>query len=370
MKKVILSVYLALRKFLLSLFFPAQIFLDRGKVNNILLLRLDRLGDMVHSMPAIKAVERSFPQANVFVLVNAYTADFLKGQLTRGNVLVFPAGFWRQVSFLKKLRAMRFDLAVDLSSDYPLRPAFLVYLTAASSRLGYEVSGRGIFFNIRATLAGEKIPTRVRVLELVRTIGVETSDVDVTLNVTNQVALEVEKLLFERGIKNQDKLIVVAAGGYYPSQLWGVDNYALLILKILKLYDVKIALIAGKANAEISARIFALIKEDPGIAGRVLKIDNLALDRLVALILRSSLFIGDNSGPLHIASTLGVPTVSTMGPTEPEIWSPLGQKNIVLRKPVSCSPCNKPTCRKHECMRLIRVEDMLDAVEKQLKVKR
>jgi len=369
MRKTLLSVYLALRKLLFFLFFPKQVSLNRCKISNILLVRLDRLGDLVHSLPAIKAVERSFPQAKISVLVNAYTADFLKGQLARANVLVLPAGFWKEVRFLRKIKAMCFDLAVDLSSDYPLRPAFLVYLTHAYYRLGYELSGRGVFFNIRAIPADQKISTRARVFDLVREIGVEADDKATPLNVTNQVAGEVEKLLFERGIKSQDKLIVVAAGGYYPSQLWGVDNYARLILKILKTHDLKIVLVAGKANAAASAKIFALVRLDQQVAGRVLEIDGLALDKLVALILRSSLFIGDNSGPLHIASTLGVPTVSTMGPTEPEIWSPLGDKNIVLRKAVSCSPCNKPTCRKHECMRLIRVEDMLEAVEKQLKAK-
>ncbi|MFA5004884.1 MAG: glycosyltransferase family 9 protein [Candidatus Omnitrophota bacterium] len=369
MRKMLLSVYLVLRKFLLNLFFPAQVCLERGKVNNILLVRLDRLGDLVHSLPAIKAVEKSFPQANISVLVNAYTADFLKGQLSRANVLILPAGFWQQLNFLSKIKAMRFDLVVDLSSDYPLRPAFLVYLTGASYRLGYEISGRGVFFNIRTLPVDGKITTRARVLDLVRKIGVEADDTGLQLNVTNQVASEVEKLLFERGIRGQDKLIIVAAGGYYPSQLWGVDNYASLILKLLKAYDVKVVLAAAKANAAASARILSLVRLDPLASGRILEIENLALDKLVALILRSSLFIGDNSGPLHIASALGVPTVSTMGPTEPEIWAPLGEKNIVLRKPLSCSPCNKPTCRKHECMRLIRVEDMLEAVEKQLKVK-
>jgi ADP-heptose:LPS heptosyltransferase len=73
------------------------------------------------------------------------------------------------------------------------------------------------------------------------------------------------------------------------------------------------------------------------------------------------LFIGNNSGPLHLAAALGKSTVSAMGPTDSRLWAPAGEGHIVLKKEVSCSPCNRPVCEDHRCMKLITVDEMFEA---------
>jgi ADP-heptose:LPS heptosyltransferase len=83
----------------------------------------------------------------------------------------------------------------------------------------------------------------------------------------------------------------------------------------------------------------------------------------MAYLSRCQLLICNNSGPLHIASGLGVPTVSTMGPTVPQLWRPLGKDHIVIRKGLACSPCSKGVCRSHECLESISVAEMEKAVE-------
>jgi ADP-heptose:LPS heptosyltransferase len=92
----------------------------------------------------------------------------------------------------------------------------------------------------------------------------------------------------------------------------------------------------------------------------------LPLDKVAALIALLKLFIANNSGPLHIACALNVPTVSTMGPTNPFLWWPQGKNHIVVKKEMDCSPCNKPKCTKHACMRSISPEEMMEAVDSQI----
>ena len=88
-----------------------------------------------------------------------------------------------------------------------------------------------------------------------------------------------------------------------------------------------------------------------------------SLDKAAAIIYQSSIFIGNNSGLLHIAAALGRPTVSTMGPTVPWLWRPQGDNQKVIRHSLECSPCNRGVCLEHKCMELITVEEMEGAVD-------
>jgi ADP-heptose:LPS heptosyltransferase len=105
----------------------------------------------------------------------------------------------------------------------------------------------------------------------------------------------------------------------------------------------------------------AIMQEKPEI------LIGLSLDRLTALISLLGLLVCNNSGPLHIACAVKTPTVSTMGPTEPELWWPAGEENVVIRRELPCSPCGKAVCASHDCMNLISVDEMLNAVSLQIK---
>ena len=86
----------------------------------------------------------------------------------------------------------------------------------------------------------------------------------------------------------------------------------------------------------------------------------------MALLSRCALLVCNNSGPLHIASALKVPTVSTIGPTVTPLWLPSGENNVVIDKALSCSPCNRAVCKDHECMESITVDEVFEAVETQI----
>ena len=100
---------------------------------------------------------------------------------------------------------------------------------------------------------------------------------------------------------------------------------------------------------------------------KAIKIHNFSMLQLMGLIKRCSLLICNNSGILHLATALNVPTVSTMGPTDSAMWWPHGDNNIVLMKDISCLGCKKAFCSTHECMELITVNNMLEAVSAQIK---
>jgi ADP-heptose:LPS heptosyltransferase len=96
---------------------------------------------------------------------------------------------------------------------------------------------------------------------------------------------------------------------------------------------------------------------------RVEVLSGLELRQFMAYLSQCQLLICNNTGPLHIASGLGIPTVSTMGPTVPQLWWPLGKNHIVIRKGLACSPCSRGVCSSHECLESISVAEMEEAVE-------
>lgn len=96
-------------------------------------------------------------------------------------------------------------------------------------------------------------------------------------------------------------------------------------------------------------------------------LSDLTLRDFMAALSYCTLLLCNNSGPLHIATALQIPTVSTMGPTEPSRWWPQGDTHLVLRKDLDCSPCRRGYCENHDCMKLITTDDFLSAVQKQLR---
>jgi ADP-heptose:LPS heptosyltransferase len=112
----------------------------------------------------------------------------------------------------------------------------------------------------------------------------------------------------------------------------------------------------------------AQIAEAAGGAGRgnIIQVVNVRADVLSALIGKSRFFIGNNSGPLHIAGALKIPSVSTMGPTDNVRWSPLGPDQVVLRSGPACGPCNRGSCGGHECMRALTAAAVLESVDRLL----
>jgi ADP-heptose:LPS heptosyltransferase len=127
-------------------------------------------------------------------------------------------------------------------------------------------------------------------------------------------------------------------------------------------YGAKLLFIGNEEERYLVENICSVLP----YGANVIKAVNIRPDILCALMRRSRLFIGNNSGPLHIAAALGVPGVSTIGPADPVKWSPLGPGQIVLRSDLKCSPCNRGICKGHECMKDISVEMMMDGVSRLL----
>jgi len=338
--------------------------LDKNKLEKVLVIALRRVGDAIVSIPTFRAIKENLPQSELTVFANSYAQDILERIKYIDNLLTYEKGasFFQKAGLMKKLSGNQYDLAVDLTCDYSLEGALLSYLSKAKYRVGYNIYRRGFLFNRAVKNENGSLHIINVLLNIVKSIDLDTQDNSLNISASPEAEEAVRQFLRERSIKAKDLLLGVHPGGYYPTQRWLRERFAAVADKVIERYKARVVLIGGPGEEEIISQIADYMKNKA-----IIFLDR-PVKELLALIQFCHLLICNNSGPLHMATALGTPTVSTMGPTIPERWWPYGQEHIVLRKDLGCVPCNEGTCRieTFDCMRLITVEEMLAAVEKQI----
>jgi ADP-heptose:LPS heptosyltransferase len=255
---------------------------------------------------------------------------------------------------LGTMRRGRFSLAADLLVDYSIKTAALVFMSGSKISAGFDIAGRGALFNIAVKESSEKKSMAEKVLDLARAlakaVGIDESAMASSapeLFVRDDEVVSARGFLEELYIDKDESFVAMHPGGVYPSQRWAKEKFARLCDMMAEKYNVKILLIGSSGENNISDDIIKLSKSSHPVA-----INGLPLDKLVAVMSLAKLVVCNNSGPLHIAAALDVPTVSTMGPTVEHLWQPCGEGHIVVRKGASVD--------------LITVEDMLAAVDRQM----
>ncbi len=337
---------------------------DRESARSVLVISLRRVGDVILSLPAFRAIKESLPKSQVTVFADAYTTDILD----RIPYIDAVVPYGKDSSFLKKSKQVRklsynsFDLAVDLTCDYTFEGALWTWLSGAKFRVGYDTWKRGFLFHRPITPIKGHIHAIDEILNVTQSIELETEDKNLKISASKESTDTVKKFLQDNEVKSEPLLIGIHPGGYYPTQRWLTERFAEVADKLIEKHMARIVLIGGPKEEEIIQQITMHMTRQPIV------FFNKPLGELLALLQSCHLLVCNNSGPLHMATALGTLTVSTMGPTLPERWWPQGEEHIVIRKDLPCIPCNEGHCRLKtlECMKLITVEDMLEAAETQI----
>lgn len=311
---------------------------ESGQPKNILVIRTDRLGDFVLSLPVFANLKGMYPEACITVLVRPGLRELSETVPLIDRVMVYE-GFIRT---LGAIRAAHFDIVFDLIADWRLNSAVLAYMSGAGKRVGFCGGFREVLLT-HATDPSKK--TGLHLVELnqflLQSAGVHSPILDPDLE--------------SRKIGAQPVFTIgIHPGGYYASQRWLSERFSELIIRLRKAYDCRCIIIAGAQDTGIVTQI---INGNKGV-----EVLYPRLAELPGIIASCNIFVCNNSGPLHLACALGVPTVSTMGPTDPVRWWPRSNKAVVVRGKLGCMPCQKGVCLRHECMETISVEEMFQAV--------
>jgi heptosyltransferase-2 len=340
--------------------------LPREGIDKILIRGTNWIGDAILTLPAVASIRATYPQAHIAVLVKPWVSDIYGLFSDVDEVTIYenkfdtPAGVFRLARMLK---GKKFDAAILLQNA--IEAAIISLAAGISLRAGYDSDARGLLLThrVRRTEEIRKVHQIDYYLEMVKALGCVPVDREMHLEAKIN-PLDAQDIL-RKFIPEAEKTIIGIAPGatYGPAKRWLSDRFAAVADKLNEHLSSQVILLGGKADWEVAQEVQKLAQT---------KLINLAgkttLREAIYLISQCRLFISNDSGLMHIAGALNIPTVAIFGSTNPVTTSPVGNKSIIVRKEVSCSPCLKEKCpTDFRCMKLISVEDVFKAAQNLVK---
>ena len=337
---------------------------NKQDVKNVLIFAQKRMGDTVASIPTLRAIRWSLPQSRIFICIPPYIKDIVERIENLDEIIEIDSGesLLKRAKKIRQYSDSRYDLAIDLTCDYTLEAALLSFLSRAKFRVGYDTFGRGFLFNRSIPHRNRSVHMIEELLGIVKSINIGTDDKTLKITASAPALKKVSQFLLDQKIREGDWLVGIHPGGFYPTQRWFPERFAQLADEVIRRLQVKVVLLGGPREKKTIEFISENMENQAVIFAQH------SIAELMALIQSCRLLICNNSGPLHLATALGTPTVSIMGPTLPTRWWPHGEGHVVLRKDLSCMPCNEGICEQKtiECLALITMEEVMEAVESQL----
>jgi lipopolysaccharide heptosyltransferase II len=357
MKEVLKYIYLNLRKFFLhALSFPillkkTTIKKYAEKIDTILFIRVDRIGDLVLSTPAIKALKQFYPNSKLIVLASKSNYAILENNPYVDDKIIYNdrKGLFQKAKIIRQLREYNIDLVVDPYAGHELKTALFAMLSGARERIGFSAYGREIFFNHHAINTYKRRHFIDLTLDVLRPLNIKVENKSPKIHITEKEH-EWSKSWIKQKLNGGKAILGIHPGAYYESQRWPVKHFAKLICNLQKDNKLEIIIFGGPDDEILVEHICTLTLKRPCtfISGDI--------RQFIALLACCNYFICNNSGPLHIAVAVNIPTISFMGPTYKERWMPIGDDHRVLRLDnLKCIGCNNGFCKieTHDCMRLI-----------------
>lgn len=335
--------------------------IDPQQVRRILVREVNWVGDGILTLPALVALDRRFPTAEISVLARSWVAGLFAGQPAVDRVIEYRPEAHRGLRGRRllagEIRRQGFDLAVLFPNS--LDAALIPWLARVPRRVGYQTDGRGLFLThpVRRTARGSGRHQAEYYLDIIRALGGDGRSVP-RLQVTNEARSAAVRLLMDNGIGESDILVALNPGAVYGSaKRWPADRFAAAADALVDGWGARIALIGSGREVPILEYVAAGMRRPGVMLGG--KTD---LTTLMGLLERAQLLLTNDTGAMHVAAALDTPVLAVFGPTDAEATGPLGCRSRVVREPVPCSPCLLRECPiDHRCMTGVSVEQVLRA---------
>jgi lipopolysaccharide heptosyltransferase II len=341
------------------------------EVRKILVMEYWNLGDVVMQTPFLINLRNQYPNAHIVLLTSPKVLPLIDHQNLVDETIELRVPWaqhysrWRKYNpfsplwlslhrSLRLLRQRRFDLAFTVRAD--LRDNFILWFINARRRVGYAFGGGGFFLTdmVEPDLRNPHFSNRW--LRLLQHLGKPIRERQPRLNVSEE-ELQVAKILLEaRGFNSGDFLVGVHPGARSVNRQWGEANFAEVAQRLVEQFPVKIIWFQEPGQ-----------HAPPPTGNKVVPL-SLPLREFMAVLSQCSVFLCNDSGPMHIATALNVPVVTVFGPTEPAWFGPLGpQDQIVIRPGFWCRPCfDYCLFDQPYCLRTISVQDVYQTAHKML----
>ncbi len=342
---------------------PAPFDLTR-EPQRVLVLVLDHLGDAVFSTPAVKAIAELWPHAYLTVLCGEWSADLFRPAKWVDEVMIFNAPWFAERAKRRSFEAIAgeaaviselgFDIAIDLRGD--LRHILMLHRAQVPVRAGFAVTGGGFLLSMCPAYPWDAHAVDKR-LAIAQAMGAHPADRLPVIPQDPEAETRIAGLFERRRLAKSHPLVGIHPGAGTEAKRWPYDQFAMVADTLFRDHAATLVITGSESEAELAKRVHArMVAPAEVLAGET------TVGELVAVLRRLVLFISGDTGPLHIAAALGVPTIALWsGTNDPALWGPLGGESTIISSDVECAPCGQTECVNPRCMTGISVDQVLQA---------
>ena len=332
-------------------------------MKKILLIRTDRIGDIVLTTPMIKIVRDHFPKSHIAFLTGPQTQELVKGNPFLNEVIIYDKrkthrSILKTILFAHELKRKHFDIAIVFNPSK--RTHWITFLAGIPQRIGYHRKSGWLLTHALEDKKGEGLKSE----------SFYNEDLLFFLNIqplhsqalhfpsTQESDLKIDRLLKAHQIDGKFVVMNVSAG--CPSKKWPPQNFAKLSQLLTQKLNLKIILIGQQKECE-TVQTMAHIP-------LIILAESLSFNELGSLFKRSFLHISNDTGPQHIAAAVGTPILTIFGRNlpglSPQRWAPLGENHLYFHKDIGCNPCLAHECQlDFDCLKTIKPEEIFHAIQ-------
>jgi len=336
----------------------------------ILIVRTDRIGDVVLSIPVISMLRKACPEDHIAFLTRPYTRELLEGNPELNEIIGYDSGRTGILPVLQTLRQKKFDIAILLHPTFRL--ALLLLLSGIPVRIGTGYRFYSFLFNRRVYFHRKRdefheAEFNLQMLKPLfqRINQIELSDCPPKVYPTASAREWAEDKLKKFQITN--RLVVIHPGNGGNAPRWSLERFAKVAGRIQKELGAKILITGGAGEKDLCQKIIEIHEmRNTGYESRnmYLLAGEASIGQLIALLEKASLLVTNSTGPMHIACALGTPVVAIFCPRRgchPRRWGPLGQGHRVMMADIeSCKKCSQKG-RVDDCMEQVGEEEVFEA---------
>lgn len=341
--------------------------INKAKVKRVIIRATNWVGDAVMTLPALEAVKENFPSASITVLAKPWVEPIFSNHPAVDRILAFKkgegafTGLGEMIRAIRLIRKGRFDLAILFQNAF--EGALLLYMGGVKYRIGYSTDGRGFLLTHKIMPSDEvlKIHQSEYYLSILRGMGWEAKSRNPTIHVSQEDKDLADRILGTEGIKERDPLVGLSPGAIFGgAKRWPPDRFAEIGDRAVEEWGAKILIFGSGKEKEICSHVCSSMgHQSLNLCGRT------SLNVVMGLISRCLFFATNDSGLMHIAAALSVPTVAIFGPTDHVATGPRGPKTRIVKHEIECAPCLKPECpTDHRCMLSIGSDEVWETMER------
>jgi len=332
-------------------------------MKNILVVNVNWLGDTIFSSPVFRALKEQYPQAKISCLAVPRVREILEGVSYIDEIIEYDErgkhrGLLAKVYLIKRLRQKDFDIAFLLHRS--MTRALLIYCAGIPLRVGYDTKGRGRLLTHKVVVREDLRHRSDYYLNVIESFGVPVNDRTSRLEIVDKERNEIEKILVDNGINGKQEYLLVNPGGNWDLKKWPIKRFAILVDYLIKEMKSQVIITGSTKDIALVKELTSQLQTQP-----IILVGQTNLKHLAALMKRARVVISADSGPLHIANSVGSKIVGIFGPTRPEVTGPRGPgKRTILQHDVGCNrdACYFLQCPDNICMKAVTVEEVIHAV--------